>query len=239
MGSYVGPSDWWSDGTNKGRTHIATKGVVQSGLILNLDAGVESSYPGSGTTWFDLSGNGNNAILTNGPTYIGSNGGYFSFDGTNDYLSFSGITLNTNTGFTIDMWIYVVNPQTIYDNFWAYWYSDNRFEFGSYGTGSFIFKDDGAAGGPTLSSNTGVGKWGHILFGCNSTVPFLYSNGVSSGTSGNFRNTNLSITNLMRRQSDGSRNYKIYQSSIKIYNRVLTLKEIQQNFNATKSRFGL
>jgi hypothetical protein len=56
MGVMYGVNPTWGAQTNEGRTHIATKGIVQSGLVLNLDAGVLSSYPGTGTTWTDLSG---------------------------------------------------------------------------------------------------------------------------------------------------------------------------------------
>ena len=52
----------------------ATKGIVQDGLVLNLDAGVNKSYPRNGTTWYDLSNNGN-GTLTNGPTFDRGNGG--------------------------------------------------------------------------------------------------------------------------------------------------------------------
>jgi hypothetical protein len=63
MGVMYGVNPTWGAQTNEGRTHIATKGVVQSGLVLNLDAGVLSSYPGSGNTWTDLSGNGRTGTL--------------------------------------------------------------------------------------------------------------------------------------------------------------------------------
>ena len=59
--------------------------LVMNGLVLCLDAGNSKSYPGTGTTWTDLSGNGNNGTLTNGPTYSSANGGSLVFDGTNDY----------------------------------------------------------------------------------------------------------------------------------------------------------
>lgn len=49
--------------------------IVRSGLVLNLDAAEPASYPGTGTTWYDLSGNGNNGTLVNGPTYNSANGG--------------------------------------------------------------------------------------------------------------------------------------------------------------------
>ena len=54
--------------------------IVRDGLVLNLDAGEPSSYPGTGTAWTDLSGNGNTGTLTNGPTYSSANGGSIVFD---------------------------------------------------------------------------------------------------------------------------------------------------------------
>lgn len=70
-------------------------GVVTNGLVLALDAGNTKSYPGSGTTWTDLSGNSNTGTLTNGPTYNSSNGGSIVFDGVDDYVT------NGNSSFTI------------------------------------------------------------------------------------------------------------------------------------------
>jgi hypothetical protein len=63
--------------------------IVSSGLILNYDAGNSSSYPGTGTTWFDLSGLGNNGTLINGPAYTSGISGYFTFDGVDDYVECS------------------------------------------------------------------------------------------------------------------------------------------------------
>jgi len=110
MSVYAGPADWWTDRTNIGRTHIATKGVVQTGLVLNLDSGVSSSYAGSGSTWTDLSGNGNHGTLTFGPTYSSSNGGEIVFDGVNDYVSFNNLTtsslgLTSSNGATLSCWL--------------------------------------------------------------------------------------------------------------------------------------
>ena len=61
--------------------------IVTNGLVVNLDAGNPDSYNGGGTNWRDLSGNGNNGTLVNGPTYGSSNGGHFLLDGTDDYIS--------------------------------------------------------------------------------------------------------------------------------------------------------
>lgn len=60
--------------------------IVTDGLVLCLDAANPKSYPGSGTAWMDLSGNGNNGTLTNGPTYNSGNKGSIVFDGVNDYV---------------------------------------------------------------------------------------------------------------------------------------------------------
>ena len=78
--------------------------VVTDGLVLCLDAGNVKSYPGSGTTWTDLSGKGNTGTLTNGPTYSSANGGSIVFDGVDDRVS--GTSFNTGQNFTINAWIY-------------------------------------------------------------------------------------------------------------------------------------
>lgn len=90
MGQHYGVSRVWAAQTDAGRTHIATKGVVQDGLVLNIDAGSSSSYPGTGSTLYDLQSN-HNFTLTNGPTYSSTdNYGGIVFDGVNDYALVSG-----------------------------------------------------------------------------------------------------------------------------------------------------
>jgi hypothetical protein len=75
--------------------------IVTNGLVLNLDAANPRSYepPFNGTVWNDLSGNGNNGTLVNGPVFSGSNGGFLRFDGTNDYadLPFNNRSSTVNT----------------------------------------------------------------------------------------------------------------------------------------------
>ena len=63
--------------------------IVRDSLLLYLDAANTKSYPGSGTTWYDLSGNNKNPTLTNGPTFNSDNLGSIVLDGTNDYVEFS------------------------------------------------------------------------------------------------------------------------------------------------------
>ena len=71
-------------------------GIITSGLISALDAADRNSYPGSGTTWTDISGNNNNGTLTNGPTFSSTNGGAIVLDGADDYINTGTINLQRN-----------------------------------------------------------------------------------------------------------------------------------------------
>lgn len=66
-----------------------TGSIVTTGLVLNLDAGNTSSYPGTGSTWTNLgtAGSGANATLMNSPTFSASGGGSIVFNGSNQYAN--------------------------------------------------------------------------------------------------------------------------------------------------------
>ena len=84
MGAYAGPE------------------ISNDGLVLHLDAASVRSYPGSGTTWYDLSGNNRNGSINNSPT---KNTNSFTFDGVNDNISFpSLIDLSNTDAITISFW---------------------------------------------------------------------------------------------------------------------------------------
>ena len=85
--------------------------VVTNGLVLQLDAGNSKSYPGSGTAWTDLSGNGQNFTLYNSPTFSTNNGGELLFSGSNDYARIrnsSSIDLLSSNG-TIEVWFRTIS----------------------------------------------------------------------------------------------------------------------------------
>src|SRR6056300_501137 len=82
--------------------------IVTDGLVLHLDAANRKSYPLSGSTIYDLSGNGNNGTFgasTAAPTFSGDNGGCLSFDGSNDYININSLTLTGNI--TVTAWIFM------------------------------------------------------------------------------------------------------------------------------------
>lgn len=84
--------------------------IVRSGLVLHLDAANTKSYPGSGTTWTDLSGNGRTGTLIAGPVFSSDNKGNFTLDGANDYVNFGDILKFASTSnLTISAWFKINN----------------------------------------------------------------------------------------------------------------------------------
>lgn len=78
--------------------------IVTDGLVLCLDAANVKSYPGSGTTWSDLSGNGNNGTLINGVEYTVNNNGVMTFDGVNDHNRTAYLYNNITNDLTMSCW---------------------------------------------------------------------------------------------------------------------------------------
>jgi hypothetical protein len=213
--------------------------IVSSGLVLCLDAANKVSYPGSGTSWRDLSGNNNTGTLTNGPTFNAGNQGSIVFDGTNDYVTSPSSNYSAfGTGdFTLEIWIY---PQS----FSNYTHmislpSQSTFTLKSDITTGLIyfysptFDTYGFTSGWTLSLNT----WNCVVFKRESSTAYAFLNGVSKGSKSGFTN-NFTSQVLNIHNGFGSEFAQCRISRVSIYNRALTASEILQNYNAVKGRFG-
>ena len=246
---------------------ITATPIVTNGLVLNLDASRTSSYPGSGTTWTDISGSGNNGTMVNGPVFGTASGGQITFDGINDYVQMSNaLTLGTNQ-FTIEFWInnkynYTSGnlKNTILSNYLDYasswntylyigiYYGTNGGDFGSFNSNGDIYLINSIGNFIMNSSNTGKinitnNQWTHVCFVRNGNDVSTYKNGIKLATINNVSTANNNYS--------GSRSFKIGGgvsntqnhfgdlSNNRIYNTALTDAEVLQNFNATKSRFGL
>lgn len=214
MSIHSGPAVWWTKNTDAGRYHVSTKGINQSGLILNLDAGVTSSYPGTGTTWYDLSGNGYNATLYNGVIYDPADGGRFLFDGTNDYVKISSTVVG------IKSMILVCAP-TQPNTAWHYLFDTRP-------NGTWF----------AYTTAWAIGSWtNHYLNGVStniSNVPMgtkmcLYTEHPTSHDS---------TINLFSRYSDAEV-MGGYLYSVQVYNRALSSTEILKHFNIVKGRYTL
>ena len=215
--------------------------ISLNGLSLCLDAANSKSYPGSGTTWTDLSGNGNTGTLTNGPTYSSSNGGNIVFDGSNDYVSFTSNPPLTNQ-ISVDVWVNLT-ATTPNGNGWILG-REGSYRL-TYASSSFQWVcatvNNGwyTAGTPVGANLTTTNSIINVVGTYDGSNNRIYVNGILISTGSAISGNILTTGNYYLVRSDaGNIDYgKLNMYSHKLYNRALTAQEIQQNFNATKSRF--
>ena len=216
--------------------------IVTSGLVLCLDAANKLSYPGTGTSWYDLSGNANTGTLTNGPTFSGGNGGCIVFDGVDDYINIlNNSSFNVTDNISVEMWVRIETTQSNnlgflikYANGYLFYIAgvNNTFAFDSR-------NGDGTYYRTTGTTNIKDGVWKYLV-GQKSGLSYkVYVNGVLEGsTTANSVGSIAGNVNLKLGTDDGTYlNGRI--GTFKIYNRALSATEVLQNYNATKSRFGL
>jgi hypothetical protein len=221
-------------------TNIDYPNIVTSGLTTILDAGFIPSYPRTGSTWYDLSGNVNDGTLLNNPTFTTSNNGYFTFNGTNQVATLTSLNLQQN--FTLSGWF---NPNVL-NGFAMFgqgitsanqglhvWYISNTvIRFGMY------------ANDTDFTVSTSTGNWYNIVCTYSNSSPYtkqLYINGVAQ--TGNVISAAAYVgTGTFRLgatySSAGNYGNGSY-SGMKTYNRILSQTEITQNYNALKGRYGL
>jgi len=222
-------------------THPALAGIVTSGLVLHLDAGDSASYPGSGTTWTDLSGNGNNGTLVNGVGYDSASGGSLTFDGVNDYVSLpNNNSIAFGSGeFTFEFWLFrnASSQSSILDT--------RALGQNPSGQISVFINSNGEievieVGVTRLSGgSTTINSWNHYaLVRDSSNVVTGYINGVSVDT----WSTSLNFTLGSAPRIGSTVNNTFYLngliSNTRIYKgKGLTPSEIQRNYNALKGRY--
>ena len=226
--------------------------IVTNGLVLYLDAGNNKSYPGSGNTWFDLSGNNNNGTLTNGPTFSSSNGGSIVFDGVDDVCISSnnmGITGDINA--TLSVWVNFItissawNCQIMFGDPFTVRGGFAIFEGADAGAGGLFLGFYGGKGAYITSVVT-TNTWYNIvatkssgIISSSNTKLYLNGNALSLtfnciGETVNAQNNKLRVCND---QADETGNSNIALAMA--YNRALSATEVAQNYNALKARFGL
>ena len=224
--------------------------IVMNNLVLCLDAGNTKSYPGSGTTWTDLSGNGNTGTLVNGVGYNSSNGGSLTFDGVNDNVSILyNASLKPTTAITMEAFCYIQNNSTIWTSLIQYpfnsaFHTDPYFEWGIYLNMSSRFLHTRIDGEPASSPSNvwNFDVWTYVAITFENQSVKYYVNGSSVGSSSI---TKTSITYnadnpvYIGKNASGSEPFEGRLGNIKVYNRALTESEIQQNFIATRSRFSI
>jgi Concanavalin A-like lectin/glucanases superfamily len=216
---------------------------VTNGLVGYFDAGNTKSYSGSGTTWTDLSGSGNNGTLSNTPTYSSTtNGGIFTFNGTNQYLTVSALTDAFLQGtWTASFWVNFTSVTGGYKVLLSHGSAtaDHGLYLGVNNTWYHSYYTDDMTGS-TVSTNT----WYNAVFTANNTskARAIYVNGVlnTSGTAtGSYAGTG-SNAGVFKQVINTTYNYfSGSAASCMFYNRVLSAAEISQNFHTNRGRFGI
>ena len=219
-------------------------GVTDS-LVLYLDAANARSYPKSGTTWFDRSGNSNNGTLVNGPTYSSANFGSLVFDGTNQYgyIPYNANFNLSNTDYTLEGWvnfntfvngIALISKDTYGSNYdWAiYIVNSTTIRLYSNNTATSV-----TATVPTMTT----GQWYNIVITSISGVIRIYLNSglylTQSMTTSNNSQVYITLGCGSWNSPGGFVNGKM--PVLKVYRKGLTAAEVSQNFNAFRGRFSV
>lgn len=221
--------------------------IVTDGLILSVDAGDRNSYPGTGTTWYDTSGNGRNGTFNGSITYSTKAVGSLEFNGpsTFDYVTFSDtITHKTGVPFTYECWVWF-NSLSGYDKTIVGKVGCNvgLLQAGS-NMGMVVFGPGGAcAGGNTQyvafgTATTGV--WEHWVGVYNLGSIITYKNGSQVATTstpiaiGNYPDT-LYVGGSINVDYTGD----CYISVVRAYNTAISATQVLNNYLVQKGRFGL
>jgi len=221
--------------------------IVTDSLRLYLDAANPKSYPGTGTTVIDLSGNNNNGVLLNG---LLATNGVFILDGANDVINLGiGNTFFPLYTFTLEIWVKSTglgSGQSL-GGIWGFTYGLRAFINGN-GTVTYGINDNtgGGVGQTYYTTNSNIffnGEWNHLVIQNDGYTSYIYVNGLldESGpaiwTGSTYWTTN---TVNLGRDNNNSMYFLNGQLALpKIYSRVLSAEEVLQNYNATKSRFNL
>jgi hypothetical protein len=205
--------------------------AVSDGLVLALDAANTKSYPGAGTKWTDLSGNGYHATIN--PLYQiynSNNGGYFSF--ISDGSGAQAATIANNVASllsatnTVEFTMYKTNTQgqILTNNFYG------------YGESNVVFAKNGTT---SVALGVVLHVWEHYAITYNTSTITVYKNGVIGASTSGFDMSGLTGSVFLgaRPWSPTAQNFRL--GILKIYNRPLSANEIQQNFSALRGRYGI
>jgi hypothetical protein len=229
-----------------GLTHSPS--IVQDNLLFCLDAANKRSYPGSGSNWYDISGNNRHGTPLSAPTYYSDNGGYLRIVGNSYSMGNADPTgdFHLRQNWSYEVWVYILgNNCGLLGNGIAsgnqglhvLWYTSGTREliFGMYANDmdSYFGVDP-------------VGKWSHFVFTYNHSSPYtkqLYYNGsLYKSKNGNqyaYTGTDIIQVGGTYSSQGGSGRANGYFSQARLYKKILTPEEVRQNYLATKGRFNL
>ena len=218
--------------------------IVTDGLKFAMDAGKLVSYESGSTTMYSMTGS-LSGTLNNGTEYSNLNGGTFVFDGTDDYISTETFDMGTPTDITLECWIRVNGTLDSNDRKVMHYdktgttnavfqlrkgTSDSRLMYQAHNGSQWYTMTDVDA--------IEVDTWAHFIITHAGTSAIMYKNGIQAATAtmGNLDWTNAN--NLLIGYRAASEYWKGNIALMKIYDRALSPKEVQQNYIAHKARFS-
>lgn len=231
--------------------------IVTDGLVLHLDPGNKKSYPGSGTTWYDLSGYNHVGTLYNSPTYNSTKKGVIDFDGINDYVRVpDSNTFNPNGGITATCWFIIesfpansqyrlINQQESGTRAWGLQYA--RADYVGAGTSSeivaFCHSNNNIAGlNLPTQTKLSINTWYYLAFTNDGTTLKIYINGVLDNSISALSGSPYATISADIAIGVTGQGYNAFYANGKMgmasfYNIPLTAEQILQNYNATKGRY--
>lgn len=219
-------------------------GLVKSGMILDLDAAKKDSYPRTGNSWFDISGNNTaTGTLTNDPTFSISNGGIITLDGTNDYVSLGTFNGIGTTDRTLNFWARWTAMPATWGRVVTFPANDTSSDIPSFlvGLSSGGQIQYGIGGSPYngfLYKSYSLNSWVNICLVVTGKTVSGYFNGVFDATATSTGTVSTNCIGVIGRYNNFYSQYMTGQvSNLQLYYRVLSASEILQNYNAMRGRF--
>lgn len=232
--------------------------ITRTGLQLWLDAANTKSYPGSGTTWTDLTGNGFNGTLVNSPTFNSSNNGSLVFNGSTNY-STSGAVSGSFTSFTVQVWFYptsVANYQNPIDCNYSYNGTTGnigpRLEMNSSGKLNWLYSNNTGDNNQyyvqdVVVSGLAANTWHYAAITYNGTTSTTYYNGADTGISRTSQGAPTGFVGVINNVNIGrgfhlggaERYFAGRVGVVLLYNTALTANNIRNDFEALRGRFGI
>lgn len=223
--------------------HVYTPGFVTNDLLLMLDANQTSSYPGSGTIWYDIAGSSQDMTLVNSPTFVSGTVSYFDFNGTTQFATGNGVTVPT-TAYTKSVWV------------WVDAFGENNIVSGFDGIGGHFLFMGGASFTKLFvghhnqgvlftsygsSASISLNTWYNITVTFNTTDGIkIYINGqLDSSHNMKIAHTGSGNTNLACYSNSGGNQLNGRISKVYTYGRALTESEVEQNFFYDREKFGI
>jgi hypothetical protein len=235
--------------TTSTTTTTTTLNVISSGLRIYVDASNPASYSGSGSTWYDLSGNGYNGTLSGSTAYNSANGGFIALQSNTGYIDFGlGSQGSSTSAYTFGAWF---KPTTVSST--TVFMARGNDATGGYPSGwnlgmavtttdfrvAVVTSVPSIAQVSTIYNTTAnTSTWYNVVavWSAGSSLK-LYVNGVLRATT-NTSNTVLRNSGSGWNSTDSATKYNSNLGSMIVYNTALSDAQVLQNFNSTKTRFG-